>query len=95
MAALVCVKGRNADEAVNPLFRFQIAVCVLPFHFQGDALDARFVSVQPVELEHLISPALRITHVHTIEQRHPIARLRAARARMEGQNGVRGVVFSL
>ena len=50
MAAFVRIERGDADEAVHPLFRFEIPVGVFPFDFEVDALDARFVAVEAVKL---------------------------------------------
>ena len=54
--ALSCrVEGRNPYQTVNPLFRLQVAIGVLPVYLEGNRLNARFLSVQIIQHFHLVA----------------------------------------
>ena len=91
----VAVKRRNAHKAVHALFGFEISVRVCARHAERNALYARFVAREIVEF--LVSePVLVGVHlIHAIEHLSPFLRLRAARARVQRENGVVMVVFAL
>lgn len=48
VSAFVCVKGRNAHQAVHPLFGFEIPVSIVAENIERNAFYACLVSVQPV-----------------------------------------------
>ena len=83
MAALVRIERRDAHETMHSLFRLQVAVGVFALDLKIDALDARFVAVEAVELGHFESAALRVAGVHAVEHGDPVAAFGAARTRMQ------------
>ena len=86
------VKGRDANEPVYALFRLEVAIGVLAIHLEGDGLHARLVAIQHVQLAHGPATAFAIAHIHAIQHLRPVLRLRAARARVQRENGVYGVI---
>ena len=80
MAPRVTVEGGNTHKAVDPAFRFQIAVGKFAGDFEDGALDARFIT--RLHVDDLILPAatLEPAAVHTQQNARPVAGFRAARA---------------
>ena len=95
MAAPGGIEGRNTHQAVHAVFAAQKTVGVVPLHQNGRGLDARLVALQIVQ--HLHGPVVACgkARVHAVQHLHPVLSLCAARARMEGQDGIVRVIFSI
>lgn len=91
LAAAGGVKRRDAHQPVDAVLRLQKAVGVGAGDEDRRALDARFLPGQIVQHLDLEVVALRPAGVHAVEHLHPVLGLGAARARVEGQDGVVGV----
>ena len=94
LAALVGIEGRDAHETMHADLRLQIAVGVLPFHLEVHRFEAGAVAREAVDLGHFIAALFGIAAVHTIEHLAPVARLRAARARVQRHECVVAVVLA-
>ncbi len=92
VAALGGVVGGDADEAVDAVLLAQVAEGELALDPDGGALDARFLARCHVQRLGLPAFQLGVAQVHPQQHRGPILRLRPARARVDGQDGVAGVV---
>ena len=94
MAAARRIERRNAHQPVHAVFAFQKAVGVVPLHQNGGAFQARLVAVQIIQRFHVPAVARAKARVHAQQPLGPILRLGAARARVEGKNGVVCVILT-
>ena len=90
----VGVERRHAHEAVNAVFALEQAVGVLALDEDAGGFDARLVAVEVVE--DLVAQAVLLSPVgvHAVEHGGPVLRLGAARARLEGDDGVVVVILA-
>ena len=86
-------KGEMRTRRCTPRSALRIAVGVVARDLEGDGLDARLVALQQVELLDLEAHALAEAGVHAVEHLRPVLRLGAARAGVQRQNAVAGVVL--
>ena len=94
LAAGVRVKGGNAHQTVDAVLTLEIAVGVLALDHDRRALDAGLFAVDIVHHLELEAVLVRPLHIHTVEHLRPVLRLGAARAGVEGQNGVAVIVLT-
>ena len=94
MAAGGGVKRRNADQAVNAFFRFQIAVSIVAFDAEGCTLDARFVAGLHVEDSQFITVPFGPAGIHANQHLRPVLGFRSAGTGVEGNEGVAVVVLT-
>ncbi len=78
-----------------PALGFQVAIGVIARYFNCDGLYPRLFPVQVVQNAHAVAVPLAVARVHAIEHLDPVLRLRAARAGMQGEYGVAGIVRAL
>ncbi len=95
MTSRVGVERRYAHQSVHALLRLEVSVRVVSVNLDSDALDTRLVARKIVEHLHLIALALGIAAVHAIEHARPVLRFGAARACVQCDNGIIGVVLAL
>ena len=88
MAALGGIERRDPDEPVHADLALEISVGVLSGDLDGDGLDARLFPRQEIEHLGLETGPLRPAQVHAHEVLGPVLRLRAARPRMDREDGV-------
>ena len=74
--------------------RLQQPVSVFAVDFERHGFDARALALQPVRHHRLEALALRPAQVHAQQHLGPILAFGAARAGMNGDNGVARVVFA-
>ena len=94
MAAARRIERRNAHQPVHAVLAFQKAVGIVPFNEDGRAFQARLVAVQVIQRFHVPAVARAKARIHAEQHLGPVLRLRAARARMEGKDGVVRVVLA-
>ena len=94
LALALGVEGRNAHEAVNTALTLQVAVSVGAADLEINRFDARLVAVDIVHDVDLEALAVSPAGVHAVEHGAPVTALRAARAGVEGKDGIRVVVFA-
>ena len=94
LAAAAGVKGGDPHQPVHAVFGFQKAVGVQPFDENGSALDPRLIAVQIVQNFIGVAVTLRPAGVHPVQHLCPVLRFGAAGPRMEGQNGVFGIILT-
>ena len=90
-AARLGVERRYPDQAVDTVFRPQVAVGIWPFDQKGGAFDARLfprLFVHDLDLE---TPLFAVPPVHPQQHVGPVAGLSAPRARVDGEIGVAGI----
>ena len=80
--------------AMNAVLRAQHAVGIVTLHEDGSRLQAGFVAVQIVQNLHVEAVARRKARVHAVQHLGPVLRFGAARACVERQDGVVGVVLA-
>ena len=88
------IKGRNTNQPVHALLRFQVTVGIDTIYLEGHGLDACLVPVQIIEHLYGKALALRPTGIHAVEHTAPVAALRAARSRVQLQNRVAFVILT-
>ena len=88
------VKRADAHEAVDAVFALEEAVGVLAFDHDRRALDAGLVAVEIVHELDGVAVALGPHVVHAVEHARPVLRLGAARAGVEGEDGVVRVILA-
>ena len=71
----------------------EITIRVGSLDFHGDALDSGFLSPSAVQDSVLESVLLGPAKIHAQQHLRPVLRLGAARAGMDGQNGIFGIVL--
>ena len=94
MAAAAGVKGRNADQAVDAAFRFQITIGMGTVGGKGGTFDAGLITRQQVIHFGFKSPAFGKTQIHAQQYLRPILGLSAAGAGMNSDEGIFIVVFA-
>ena len=94
LAAGVRVERGNAHQTVDAVLALEIAVGVLALDHDRRALDAGLVAVEIVQHLELEAVLVRPLHIHAVEHLRPVLRLGAARAGVEGQNGVAVIVLA-
>jgi hypothetical protein len=94
VAAGGLVERGDADQTVDAGFAGQEAVGVFTFELDGGVFDAGFFAGSFVEDYRVHSLALRPTQIHAQQDRSPVLRLRAARPRLDGHDGVEVVGFT-
>src|SRR4030095_7678390 len=94
VAPLVCVERRNAHQSVHAALGLQMSVRVLAGHEQGDGFDADFFALLNVHGLRFETAPFNPALVHPQQHIGPIARLRAARARMNRDKCIRAIVFA-
>ena len=93
VAAAAGVKGRDADQAVDAAFGFQIAIGIGAVGGKGGAFDAGLVTRQQVIHFGFQTPALGIAQIHAQQYLGPILGLGAAGTGMQGDDGILVVIF--
>ena len=88
------VEGGYTHEPVHAVFALEEAVGVVAGYGDRRALDARAVPVEPVEQLDGVAVALAPARIHAVEHAGPVLRLRPARAGVEREDGVAGVVLA-
>ena len=94
LAAGVCVKGRDANQTVDAVLTLQKAIGILALDGDGGGFEASLVPVLIVQGLVLEFMALRPAGIHPIEHGGPVLSLGAARAGMEGDDGVISIVLA-
>ena len=92
--ALVRVKGRDAHQAVHAGLGLRPAVGIVARNREGDGFYARFFAVLVVEDLRCIADLLGPAQIHAHEHLGPVLGLGAARAGMDGDDGVGQILFS-
>src|SRR6185312_8746244 len=87
------IEGRDAHQPVHARLRLQQSVGVLALDGQGGALDARLFALLAVIDHHPETVPLGPARVHAQQHLRPVLALGAARAVMDGKDGVQRVVF--
>ncbi len=87
------VERRDAHQPVHAVLALEEAVSVGTLDFDGRGLDARHVTFLTVNEFHGEVVALGPTHVHTQEHLGPVAAFGAARAGVDVQDRVEGVLL--
>lgn len=82
------IERRLAHEAVDARFGAQVAVCVFAGDLDRRVLDARDVAVGFLEHFGLEALALAVAQILAQQHRRPVARLGAARARLDVDEAV-------
>ena len=88
------IKRRNADQAMDAFFRFQIAIGVFTFDAESGALDARFIAGLHIQDSQFIAIAFGPAGIHADEHLRPVLGFRTAGTGVEGNEGVALVVFA-
>ena len=88
------IERRNADQAMDAFFRFQIAIGVFAFDAEGSALDARFITGLHIQDGQFVAIAFSPAGVHADEHLCPVLSFRTAGTGVEGDEGVALVVFA-
>src|ERR1700694_2458370 len=94
MPPLVRVERRNAHEAMHAALGVEITVGVFTAHQQRDRFYSDFFTGLNVYRFRFKTAALDPALIHSQKHVGPIARLRAARAGMDGEKRVRAIVFA-
>ena len=93
MTPRIGIEGRNAYQAMDARLGLQVAVGIGAVHLQGDALDPalRFQDVEDVDR---VPVPFRPPGIHAIEHAHPVAGLRSACPRVDGDECGGGVIVA-
>ncbi len=94
MAAARGIERRDPDQAVDPVFTAQIAVGIGACNPEGHRLDAGLLPVQKVQDLHVEFMALSPAGVHAKEETRPILGLGPSGTRMQGDDGIHGIVLA-
>jgi hypothetical protein len=88
------VEGRDPHQAVHPLLGVQVAVGVLARHRERGAAQPGLVAGLDVEHFGLVAAPRRPAQVHPHQHLGPVTGVRATGARVDGYDGVRGVLLA-
>jgi hypothetical protein len=88
------IERRDAHQPMDAGFAGQEAVGVFALELDGGVFYAGFFARGFVEDYGIHSLALRPTQIHAQQDRSPVLRLRAARPRLDGHDGVEVVGFT-
>ncbi len=88
------IKRRDPNQTVYALLRFQIPIGILSIHFKGHGLGSCDIPIQIIQ--HLDREAFLLCPptIHAIEHVRPVTRLRPACTRMDGHDGITGIILS-
>ena len=93
MPTRIGIVGRDADQAMDARFSFQIAVCVVSIYFEGGAFDAgAFAGLQVGEVGFEVA-ALCPSQVQPKQHLGPVLGLHAAGPRMNRDDRTEAIVF--
>ena len=87
------IEGRNADQAMHAAFSGENAVGVLAFDLNRGGFDARFFAGRGIENGGAKTFFLRPAQIHAQEHFGPVLRFGAARAGLDGDDGVKAIVL--
>ena len=87
------VKRGNAHQPMHAILALEVTVSIRTLDFDGGGLDTRHVTFLTVNEFHREVVAFRPAHVHTQEHLRPVAAFGAARAGVDVQNRVKGVLL--
>jgi hypothetical protein len=82
------IEGRDADQPMDASFAGQQPVGVFALELDGGVLDARFFAGCFIENYGVDALALRPTQIHAQQNRSPVLGFGAARAGLDGHDGV-------
>src|SRR5205085_2184764 len=88
------IERRNPYQTMNTGFASEQPISVFAGEFNGRRLDAGFFSGHFVEHRSADGFSFSPTQVHAHEHRSPVLRLRAARAGLDGHDGVEMIFFA-
>ena len=73
---------------MHAFFAAQIAIGVVALYLKRDGFDARFIAFQDINQCGFKAHVLAVAGVHAVEHPRPVLGFRAARACVQGQDGV-------
>src|SRR5690554_1403016 len=88
------IKRRNPHHTVDTPFPFQITIGIIPFNQECYTLDSCFITGLKIKGTYLITIAFRPTGIHPQEYLSSILGLCSSSSRMNGQNGIKGIIFA-
>ena len=88
LAALLGVRGRDANETVNALLGTEHAIGVLAAHRERGTVDANDLGRRRVVHRHLPAATLAVAQVHVQKHAAPVLRLEPALARRDAHDGI-------
>ena len=94
LTTTVCIKGRNAHQAVNTVLALEVAVSVQTGDHHSCTLNASTITVEPVGKLNVKAALFCPTGNHAVEHLRPVLRLGATCTGVEGNNGVALVILT-
>ena len=94
MPARGLIERRNAHQAMHAALAGEHAVSVFAFDLHRGGFDARFFAGRRVHHRGAKALLLRPAQVHAQQHLRPVLRFGAARAGLDGHDGVQPVVFA-